>query len=80
MVAAYSIKGDTFQPEKPRVWSERRFMNTGIYTNFDLAPDGKRFVGLLSEEGEQEMKVPTQAVFLLNFFDELRRKVPAGGK
>ena len=76
MVANYAVSGDTFQSEKPRVWSEKRFLNTGIYTNFDIAPDGKRFVGLFSEEGEQDKKVPTQAVFLLNFFDELRRKVP----
>ena len=26
MVATYAVKGDSFVPEKPRVWSEKRFL------------------------------------------------------
>jgi hypothetical protein len=30
--------------------------------------------------GEEQEKPETHLTFLLNFFDELRRRVPAGGK
>jgi hypothetical protein len=42
----------------------------------DLAPDGKRFAVLMSPQAEP--RSPTEVTFLLNFFDELRRKVPSG--
>ena len=44
----------------------------------DLAPDGKRFVVILYADGTAEPM--TQLTVLLHFFDELRRRVPAGGK
>jgi hypothetical protein len=45
---------------------------------FDLAPDGRRFAVVRAEASEQ--KGPTQVTFVLNFFDELRRRAPAGAK
>lgn len=52
-------------------------MRAGLLgSNFDIAPDGKRLaVIVLDEEGK---KLPTHLTFLLKFFDEVRRKVPAG--
>jgi WD40 repeat protein len=69
--------GDTFAAGKPRVWTETRLRNTSNYSNYDLAPDGKRLAGLVANDGKEE-KPLTQLTFLLNFFDELRRKVPTG--
>jgi hypothetical protein len=43
--------------------------------NFDVAPDGKRFAVVQAEASEQ--KGPQHVTFLLNFFDELRRRAPA---
>lgn len=37
---------------------------------------GKRFAVLMSPEAEGEEKTPTHVTFLLNFFDDLRRRVP----
>ncbi len=75
MVAAYAARGDIFVAERPRLWSERRFLDTSVYTNFDLAPDGKRFAVMMPSEGEVESQRAQRPVtFLLNFFDELRRK------
>jgi serine/threonine-protein kinase len=77
MVANYTAKGDAFVADRPRLWSEKRFLDTGTFTNFDLAPDGKHFAVLMSPDGETEQqRAQTHATFLLNFFDELRRKVP----
>jgi hypothetical protein len=45
----------------------------------DLAPDGKRIVAPMpATEAKGAEEVQNRLVFLENFFDELRRKVPAG--
>ena len=80
MVAAYVGKGDTFQAAKPRVWSEKRLANIGFSSNYDVASDGQRIAALVPAEGPEEQKAQNHVIFLLNFFDELRRRVPAGGK
>ena len=70
MVATYSANGGTFVASKPRLWAAKKDIDF-----FDLAPDGKRFA-VMQGEGPEEI-TPTQVTFLLNFFDELRRRVPA---
>jgi Tol biopolymer transport system component len=79
MVVSYTVKGASFMADKPRLWSGHRIFVRGLYPNYDLAPDGKRFAILESTEAG-EAKPATQANVLLNFFDELRRRVPPGGK
>jgi Tol biopolymer transport system component len=76
MVVDYSVEGGSFIPGKPRLWSDRQLFYTGT-SNLDLAPDGKRFAVLHVQETSQ---ASPRVVFLLNFFDELRRRIPAGGK
>jgi serine/threonine-protein kinase len=44
MVANYAVAGESFVADKPRVWFAKRLANIGLGGNFDLAPDGKRFV------------------------------------
>jgi hypothetical protein len=45
----------------------------------DLAPDGKRVVALMpATEAKGAQEAQNYVVFLENFFDELRRKVPVG--
>jgi hypothetical protein len=78
MVAAYTAKSESFVAEKPRVWSEKRIGDTGLSgANFDVAPDGKRIVALMPLETPATQQAQNHVVFLMNFFDELRRKVPA---
>jgi hypothetical protein len=72
MAMNYSVSGDSFSPGRPHLWSETQASLQG----FDLMPDGKRIVGIPSVP----QKEPTHAIFLLNFFDELRRKVPLEAK
>ena len=76
MVASYTVKGDSFVADKPRLWSETKIANTGPNTNFDLAPDVKRIVALMPVESAEGQKAQSHVIFLENFFDELRRKVP----
>jgi serine/threonine-protein kinase len=78
MVADYTASGDTFRPDKPRLWSPGQFTELYGTLNFDLHPDGQRFAVLkapASVEGAPVNKV----TFIFNFFDELRRKAPAAG-
>jgi Tol biopolymer transport system component/predicted Ser/Thr protein kinase len=74
MAVSYTVKGDSFAADKPRVWAENRLQNIGVNSNYDLAPGGKRLAAMLA--GDEA----THLTFLLNFFDELRRRVPPGGK
>jgi Tol biopolymer transport system component len=78
MVVSYSAKGDSFTPVgKPQVWPETRKRDLGASSNYDLAPDGKHLAALLADDDLNGGKGPTHLVFLLNFFDELRRRAPA---
>jgi serine/threonine protein kinase/Tol biopolymer transport system component len=79
MVAAYAVKGDTFEADKPRAWSEKQLGSIAVNSrNVDLAPDGKRIVALMPVETAEGQKAQSHVIFLENFFDELQRKVPIG--
>jgi Tol biopolymer transport system component len=80
MTAGYTVRGDSFVADKPRVWSEKRIANLGLLPNYGLTPDGKRIVALLPAESPQGQQAQNHVIFLENFFDELRRKVPLSGK
>src|SRR6266446_541553 len=76
MAVSYSAKGESFASGKPRVWAEARLQPfIGNVSNYDAAPDGKRLAAILADD-----EPPTHLTFLLNFFDELHRRAPAGGK
>jgi hypothetical protein len=62
-------------PRKPRLWVDKQLFYTGTI-NLDLAPDGKRFAVLEAAETEGAQKSSVHVTFLLNFFDELRRRIP----
>jgi serine/threonine-protein kinase len=79
MAAAYTVKGDSFVAGKPRLWSEKPIWGSLTTKSLDLAPDGKRMVVLMpASEAKGAPEAQNHVVFLLNFFDELRRKVPVG--
>jgi hypothetical protein len=79
MVTAYTVKGDSFVADKPRVWIEKQLGGSvNRVKNVDLAPDGKRIVALMPVETAEAQKAQNQVTFLENFFDEVRRKVPVG--
>jgi WD40 repeat protein len=78
MSVPYTVDGNMIRPEKPKLWSaETVFARSS--RDLDLHPDGQRFAirkALESEIGG----VPDKVVFIFNFFDELRRIAPAGGR
>ena len=42
MAASYTVKGDTFVADKPRVWIAKLGGTRVAPLNWDLSPDGKR--------------------------------------
>jgi serine/threonine-protein kinase len=76
MVVTYATKTDSFVPDKPRVWSNMQLADFGVVgmSNYDVAPDGKRIVGLMPVAQQSQNHV----IFLMNFLDELQRKAPVG--
>jgi serine/threonine-protein kinase len=75
--ATYSIQGDVFSAGTPHVWSPTPVLRTGVLQNFDVSPDGKR-VAILQRPVAEVSGGSLHAIFLLNFFDDLRRRVPLG--
>jgi serine/threonine-protein kinase len=78
MVAAYAVKGDSFAADKPQLWSEKQLGTSGGRKNVDLAPDGKRIATLMLVEAEEGQRAQSHVIFLENFVDDMRRKVPVG--
>ena len=79
MVVDYTIKGNSFSSGVPRLWSKQQILlksGGGPYQSYALAPDGKRFAVLLYPDGTAEHLNALHLTFLLNFGDELRRRVP----
>jgi eukaryotic-like serine/threonine-protein kinase len=76
--AGYTSNGDSFVPDTPRVFSEKRLLPVlpPVTPTYDVMPDGRRFAVVLYEDGTAQEKPITHVTFLLNFFDELRREVP----
>ena len=71
MLAPYRVEGDTFRPDKPSVWTDTAF-TPAQYRRYTLDPRSDRFaVGKRLEEEHTGT-----VVFLVNFFDELRRLAP----
>jgi hypothetical protein len=66
----------TFSPGTPRVLFEGRFEYLPQAANYDVSPDGQRF--LMIQAGEQDSAAPQQIHVVLNWFEELKRRVPSG--
>ncbi len=75
MAASYTAQGDAFSAGVPRVWSPTQVRRDGVRQNFDISPDGKRVV-MFPRPVEEESAGNLHATFLLDFFDEVRRRIP----
>jgi len=66
-----------FAAGKPKVLFEGQYLPTpATFPNYDVAPDGQRF--LMLKPIEQAQAAPTQINVVLNWFEELKRRVPTG--
>jgi serine/threonine-protein kinase len=75
MVVDYTVSGGSFVPGQRRLWSDKQIFGPGR-SNLDLAPDGKRFAVFPMPETAEPGKGSVHVTFLLNFMDDLKRKLP----
>ena len=75
MAAHFTVEGDSFRAEKPKLWSDGHFLLRGPNRVFDLHPDGERFA--LAPAAPTQGAKQDHVTFIFNFFDELRRIAPA---
>jgi hypothetical protein len=68
-----------FAAGKPRMLLEGPYLPTpATFPNYDVSPDGQRF--LMLKPTEQAQAAQTQINVVLNWFEELKQKVPVGKK
>jgi eukaryotic-like serine/threonine-protein kinase len=78
MMAVETALKPSFSAGKPKILFEGRYVPTlATMPNYDVTPDGKRF--LMVKPSEQDASV-TQINVVLNWFEELKQKVPTGKK
>jgi Tol biopolymer transport system component len=68
-----------FTAGRPRMLFEGQYVPTpGTNSNYDISPDGQRF--LMLKPRESPGSAPTQINVVLNWFEELKRRVPSRTK
>jgi hypothetical protein len=77
MAVDYQGNGDAFVAGKPRVWSPTPTRSTAPNDSWDVDPKGDRVVAIPVPDATRNAGTPKVA-YLLHFFDEVRRKAPAG--
>ena len=78
MMAATIETKPAFVAAKPKVLFEGYYETRGYpVTNYDVSPDGQRFLMIKASEQESEA---TQINVVLNWFEELKGRVPAEKK
>ncbi len=79
MMAVDIATQPSFTAGKPRMLFEGRYEPSRVpLTNYDVSPDGQRF--LMVKPSEQAQAAPTQINVVLNWFEELKQRVPTGAK
>jgi Tol biopolymer transport system component len=79
MMAVDIATQPTFASGKPRMLFEGQYSPApGTANNFDVSSDGQRF--LMIKPNEAGEAAPTQINVVLNWFEELKRRVPTGTK
>jgi Tol biopolymer transport system component/tRNA A-37 threonylcarbamoyl transferase component Bud32 len=79
MMAVEIATQPAFSAGKPGVLFEAPYLPSGSPDpNYDVSPDGQRFLMLKSTE--QEQAGSTQIDVVLNWFEELKQRVPTGTK
>jgi serine/threonine-protein kinase len=74
MVADYKVEGDSFNPVKPRVFSDQQIALPNFIRSLDLHSDGRRFAVFPRLQVDERTKGTLHLTFLFNFSDELHRR------
>jgi hypothetical protein len=80
MVVNYEVQNGKFSAGKAREWTTVRLADTGVVSNFDLDPSGRRILALLPAERGEDQRIRNQATVMLHFSEDVRRRVSRSGK
>jgi serine/threonine-protein kinase len=80
MMAVEIVTQPDFSVSKPQMLFERAYasLNVGV-PNYDVSPDGQRFL-MIKDIDEEENAPARQVNVILNFTEELKRRLPGGAK
>lgn len=77
MVVAVETTG-SFSPAPPKLLFTGKYDRGGGLRNFDITPDGRRFIMIKETGPTLDPSARDQLTIVLNWFEELRQLVPAG--
>jgi serine/threonine protein kinase/Tol biopolymer transport system component len=77
MMAVEVTTQPSFSAGTPKALFEGPYQPSPVLNNYDVSPDGQRFLMLKPSE---QAASPTQINVVLNWFEELKQKVPPGKK
>ena len=80
MAVAIQTKGNSFTADKPRPWGPPIFSRTGALQQLRYRARWAALFGFASTNIAPEDKSGVKVAVLLNFFDELKRRVPVSGR
>ncbi len=75
MVVDVSTEGSRFLPGKPRVLFEGALGGSSWGLNWDVHPDGRRFL-VTDPRTDVDAVQDGHAMLVVNWFDELRQRAP----
>ena len=75
MAVDYQAKGNSFEAGNPRAWADTTFNTAGAFSPYDAAADGKSVLSV-PRFADSDDKGSVHVELMLNFFDELRRRIP----
>jgi len=69
------VKGDSMFAGKPHAWPGSEGL--GLFIGYGISRDSKSAAGVMPPRDElDDLKSSLHLMFLLNFFDEARRRIP----
>lgn len=73
MSVRYSVTGNSFQMESPKLWADKRLADLGpMNIDYGMSPDGKRAAVLIDRFGDQKS---TKVNYVFNFVEEVKKKL-----
>ena len=73
-VVSYTVKGDSFVSDPPRLWTPHP-MTSYAGVVFDMTPDREQAIAVVDADSAAP---ETQVRVMLNFGDEIRRRLAGG--
>jgi serine/threonine-protein kinase len=68
----------TFSAGLPTKLFDGRYVASPFWRSYDISPDGRRFLMIKADTAGEQPSTPASMVVVLNWFEELKAKVPAG--